>query len=294
MELTWIPASLRVFAWLLIGLALYVLYLALTKPKTRNGKAVWSLVVIAVSALFMFGPRLAGLSQRGKAEAAMAHFEMRCKSAGEKINRTIENVDGVVWMKWRDKSVNFSDQFKLDDPFGHDCGAEKCLEQLLRATKGLELDPENKQHARNGYQFAETIEPQSQEPRRYIRQLYREKDRDPKYADWAINSEVVFEHITKPTARYGITWDDVSTREDREKWVAGGSLKVIDLQTNEVIAERTGYMVDLGQGSESGGRSPWLLARRTACPSFPAGMHRYPAADNVLFTLKVLKPTEEK
>jgi hypothetical protein len=183
MELTWIPASLRVFAWLLIALALYALYAALTKPKTLTGKAIWSLVVVAASALVLFGPRLAGLTQRGKAEAALAHFEMRCKSAGEKITRTVENVDGVVWMKWRDKSANFSDQYSLSDPFGHDCGAQTCIEQLLRATKGLELDPENKQHARSGYRYVESVDPGTSELRQYTRRLYRPAERDKKYGE---------------------------------------------------------------------------------------------------------------
>jgi len=68
--------------------------------------------------------------------------------------------------------------------------------------------------------------------------------------------------------RYGVTYDDISTREEREYWIAGSSLKVIDLYTDEVIAERKGYMIDRSQGSLAGGRSPWLLAADEACPKF--------------------------
>lgn len=50
--------------------------------------------------------------------------------------------------------------------------------------------------------------------------------------------------------------------------VEGSSLRVLDLQTNEVIAERIGYMMDWAQGSQAGGRSPWLFAADYACPSF--------------------------
>jgi hypothetical protein len=232
---------------------------------------------------------------RAKLDAAQAHFEMRCKSAGEKITRTVENVDGVVWMKWRDKyNVDDDyDQFKLSDPYGRDCNAERCIEQLLRATRGSELDPENKQHAHNGYRFVETVEPQSQELRRYKRQLYREKDRDPKYAAWAINSEVVFEQVAKRTARYGIAWDDISTREDRERWIAGGSIKVIDLENNEIIAERVGYMMDRGLGNRDGARSPWQAAPAAACPEFKksasGGPYMSYRANNFIF--KVLQPS---
>ena len=69
--------------------------------------------------------------------------------------------------------------------------------------------------------------------------------------------------------RYGITYDDISTPEERQHWIAGSSLKVIDLQTNEVIAERIGYMVDFAQGATPGGRQPWTFARKNkgwSCP----------------------------
>ena len=68
-----------------------------------------------------------------------------------------------------------------------------------------------------------------------------------------------------------IAYDDISTREERDYWIAGSSLKVIDLKTNEVIAERIGYMMDWAQGSRVGGRSPWLFAADNACPDF----HRF-------------------
>jgi hypothetical protein len=65
-----------------------------------------------------------------------------------------------------------------------------------------------------------------------------------------------------------VTYDDISTREERDYWIAGSLLKVIDLQTNEVMAERIGYMMDRGQGNTGGGRSPWLFAADNACPVF--------------------------
>jgi len=71
-----------------------------------------------------------------------------------------------------------------------------------------------------------------------------------------------------PQPRYGVTYDDISTREERDYWIAGSSLRVVDLHTNEIIAERVGYMVDWAQGSTVGGRSPWLLAADNACPEF--------------------------
>lgn len=88
-----------------------------------------------------------------------------------------------------------------------------------------------------------------------------------------------------------MTYDDISTREERDYWIAGSSLKVIDLQTDEVIAERVGYMIDWAQGITVGGRSPWLLAADNACPEFSA---RHGATSqmfqSVRFVNKALKP----
>jgi hypothetical protein len=232
---------------------------------------------------------------RAKLDAAQAHFEMRCKSAGEKITRTVENVDGVAWMKWRDKhNVDDDyDQFKLSDPYGRDCSGEWCIEQLLRATKRLDLDPDKKMAVYSGYQFVESTDPKAQQLSRYVRQLYRRHDRDPAYGERDIQTELVSQPIQKHSARYGITWDDVSSREDREQWIAGGSIKVIDLQTNEVIAERIGYMMDPGLGNKSNGRSPWMAAPANACPPFrKADSGPFMSERNHAFIFKVLKPAE--
>jgi site-specific recombinase len=100
-----------------------------------------------------------------------------------------------------------------------------------------------------------------------------------------------------PAPRFGVTYDDISTREEREYWIAGSSLKVIDLETKEVIAERIGYMVDVFQGSKAGARSPWLLAADHACPSFQRNSVRPPVHSSVSqlrqtqrFVEKVLRP----
>ena len=68
-----------------------------------------------------------------------------------------------------------------------------------------------------------------------------------------------------------MTYDDITTREERDVWIAGSSLRVIDLETNEVMAERIGYMMDPAQGNTSGGRAPWSYATDNACPPFSGG-----------------------
>jgi len=204
-----------------------------------------------------------------------AKMEAYCKIAGEKIYRTVDNVEGVYLLKIRPEKINFGDQFRMDDPYGHDGGGDLYIRGFLRE----QIKPKKPNPAgsppRNGYLWVEAIDPQDGVRYRYSGTW---KDvlvhgsilmgGDPNH-QWYVHDFVLDKTpATGPAPRYGVTYDDISTREDRESWIAGSSLRVIDLQTQEVLAERIGYMWDPGQGNNSGGRSPWLLAARYACPGF--------------------------
>lgn len=251
------------------------------------------------------------LSERQK--TAMAMFKERCKKAGEKIYRTVENVEGVYLMKLRPSEINYDDQFKLDDPYGRDLGGVGYIQTFLRGGfRGKDM-PEGGP-PRLGYLY---VEAEDSDGRRYRYtggvKAVRKKDptapgvqfelkRNPNY-DLNIY-EFVIDKKPAPGAppRYGVTYDDISTREEREHWIAGSSLKVIDLHSNEVIAERVGYMVDWAQGSKAGGRSPWLFAADNACPSFlrnfkvigPRAGPAFPSQkyQTLDFVEKILKPSK--
>jgi hypothetical protein len=271
-------SAVGVIYWLLAALGLWW---ALRGPTPWRTKL---LRVIPVVLLFGFIPGRLGWEQfqaRKRLNTAVALFQERCKSAGEKVSRTVENVDGVVWMKWREVKTKDSDQFKLDDPYGHDCSGDECIGRLLRVTKGSELNPEDARQHTTGYLFVETVDPIDGKQYRYfgviksvatrtldeIEQYKKNtsgRDPGPNVYGFALEREP----IKRFTARYGVTWDDISTHEDREQWVAGGAFRAIDLPTNEVIAERIGYLMDTGQGSTAGFRDPWGWAKSYAprCP----------------------------
>jgi hypothetical protein len=247
-------------------------------------------------------------ARRAKAEAL---FAKRCETAGEFIYKTVPEVKGVVWMKWRDKGYpkDRNYQFDLDDPYGADCGDELCIEHLLKATEGRQFAAETKipiGAGEYGYDYVETGNPKDGRKYRYAMRYYRPADRPVPSSGpasgvrWRPNdarAELHMREVPSFTARYGITWHDISTHEDRENWIAGGSLSVIDLQTNEVIAKRVGYMMDLGLGSTAGFRSPWSLARReNSCPPLPRDRvsgQSYPREqEKTDFLFKVLQPTK--
>jgi hypothetical protein len=233
----------------------------------------------------------------------MAMWQERCKTAGEKIYKTVENVEGIYLMKVRPSEINFADQFKLDDPYGSDMTGDTYILNFLRGfhhQSKVELYLGSP--PRLGYSYVETQDLKDDQRYRYTGRIEEPWQTDKHYLQGYTRFVLDKARATGPTPRYGVTYDDISTREEREYWIAGSSLKVIDMQTNEVIAERIGYMVDWAQGSRAGGRSPWLFAADNACPNFqrnplrPIPHPAFPAqiAQTLDFVEKALKPTLEK
>ena len=217
-------------------------------------------------------------AQRARLAKAEAMFKERCKTAGEKIYRTAANVEGILLIKVRPQKRNFSDQFAMDDPYGKDFGGDAYIMSFLRGFNERRKESVPGDPLRLGYFYVEALDPKDGQRYRYTGSI---KDVEVKSSVLMggdgkrtfVTKRFVLDKILASglTSRYGVTYNDISTREEREYWIAGSSLKVMDLQTNQVMAERIGYMMDRGQGDTSGGRSPWLLAANYACPDF----HRY-------------------
>ncbi|MDA8520454.1 hypothetical protein [Acidovorax sp. NCPPB 4044] len=236
------------------------------------------------------------LKERQRIAAEM--FRERCKKAGVFIHRTVEDVEGVFLMKIRPEEINFGKQYVLDDPYGRDLGGDAYIKSFLRGhfqhdTKQGPNRPPDAPADPLGYTYAEAIDPKDGVRYRYTGSVVEPWRTDKSY----LQGYTKFVLQKSPSAgqrpRYGVTYDDISTNEERDYWIAGSSLRVIDLETNEVIAERIGYMVDWAQGITVGGRSPWLLAADNACPKFADRRAATSQLDQATrFVNKSLKPKE--
>lgn len=271
-----------------------------TPTSTRTMKLVTLLLSLSLLGACTSGPQAAQPNERQV--KAMAMWQERCKTAGEKIYKTVDNVEGVYLMKLRPKGTNFGDQFKVDDPYGRDLDSDGYIETFVRDSyaKMRSPNPNPDWPPRLGYFYVEAQDPKDGQRYRYTGRVEEPWQTNKSYLKGYTRFvlDKVPAHGSLP--RYGVTYDDISTREEREYWIAGSSLKVIDLQTNEVIAERIGYMVDWAQGSQAGGRSPWLFAADNACPSFqrfknPVVQNRGASNQSwqtLDFVEKVLKPSK--
>ncbi len=241
-----------------------------------NSKQARNFLLRTVLFAASFGGLVAGCDADSRAPEskerlakAQAMFAERCKTAGETIRRKVENVEGIYILKLRPKGIKYGDQFALDDPYGSDLMGDGYIESFLRGSfqaNSRDIPPDGP--PRLGYHYVEAVDPKDGQRYRYTGRIEEPWQTNKAYLKGY--TRFVLDRILAPDVgpRYGVTYDDVSTRGEREYWIAGSSLKVIDLQTDEVIAERLGYMIDFGQGNTSGGRSPWLFAADHACPKF--------------------------
>lgn len=97
--------------------------------------------------------------------------------------------------------------------------------------------------------------------------------------------EVKHGYVGRLKSRYGYLTEDLTTKEMRDKWIGAGRIKIIDLQTNEVLAERKGYFRAPGDMLKKGAMR-WAAGGYSVCPFPPnnAGLMR--------FLHSVLKPIE--
>lgn len=278
LDLTPFGPLLSAFGLLYGGLALVMTALALGVPRRWWVKVPLAAIVLAgftyPVAIQVHQKREQRDEIKAKLAEATALFQERCKSAGEKVTRTVENVEGLLLMNIRPTEMNYAEQFRMDDPYGRNCGGDDCIALYLFDYKMVPIMP--------GPNAG--LEPVTS-------RLYAYVDVDDvatgqrfRYAKESAVLPLTRKPALGPGPRYGVAWADISTRSDREHWIAGGSIKVVDVETKEVIAERTGFLIDTGQGSADGGRSPWPWARSNSkgCP---------PIADhNQTFVSRVLKP----
>ncbi|WP_326540257.1 hypothetical protein [Pseudorhodoferax sp.] len=209
---------------------------------------------------------------------AMAMWKERCETkSGVFIHKTVEGVEGVYLVNVRTHKDNHNqgerpeDQFRLSDPYGKDGTGDDYILNFLRGyyhQRPRETPVGPDEPPRIGYRFVEAIDPKDGKLYRFTGRVEQPWLRDKSYGEWVRQFVLDRTPIAQRTTRYGVKFEDISTREEREYWIAGSSLKVIDLQTNEVLAERIGYMVDWAQGSRAGQRQPWTFAADLACPSF--------------------------
>lgn len=254
---------------------------------------------------------------REVAQAQMAQgkalFEEKCRTvAGEKIYRKVENVEGVVLLKVRPARGDreLSDRMWPGAAFARESSGEEYITTFLgyeyAANDGLTgkhgvITSQNRGHISTnyrpggnpGYRFADVID--EKDGKRYrITGSFKEVTRvlsmqiggnakPVKINEWVLDKIPA----PNPSPRYGVTFEDHVIPGERMLGFASSTVKVLDLQTGEVLGEMIRYAWS-PSGPSRTNPVPWLTAYR--CPDHAVGTN----AATRKFVDQVLIPAKEK
>ena len=252
----------------------FLVRFAYKKPKQNAGKILsGSLTAAAILILFVwmipkqFGPSKEEIQAQEewdrKYKEAEAVFNEQCKTAGEKIYRTVDNVEGIMLLKVPPKSTVSVDTQNRDPMWDNAALQENEGIEFIGKFLGL--------YGGNGgsyYNYVDVLQPNQSDIIRYK----------------GHHSPLKQSLNPRHPARYAVTFENNVDPKLRRHWVAGATIRVIDRKTNEIIAEKTIYAFEKGLGGTGGARMPWAFAVRCANQEFS---DRYPI---ISFLTKVVKP----
>ncbi|MFC2406590.1 MAG: hypothetical protein ACFNTM_02745 [Cardiobacterium sp.] len=218
-----------------------------------------------------------------------AVFEELCKTAGEKIYRTADNVEGVTLLKvWDRESIHKEDKLwkyaGLPEQYGKDSYIEGFLKWRVKIiTEGNEkyddvlFSPEDQNHPyilQGRYSYVDV------------------KQKNGTFLRYTLGDNLnqnyrMISNFTKSPTRYAVTFDNPIVPEEREHWIAHTRATVIDLQDNTVMATKDWYSFESQQGY--GSYTMWATA--ATCPDPDRSSTAYPIR---LFIGDVLKPKPEE
>lgn len=258
-----------------ILLSLAGIGLALWLPKKWWGKL---LAVVAVGVLIAIPVRKAGKEMSAEAQEqqarekdykeryakAKALFDERCKTAGEKVYRTVDNVEGVLLINPRTERTD-ADRANRDWPeagFPGESGGNQYIMEFLFFSQ-----PQSDHHGRElgwvrkglrGYQYVDIEERGTHARYTLLDESKYLGGSDPVkgYGSRAL--------IEGELPRYAISYEPIKDPDGRENWIAGGRVTVIDRTNGALLGEFVRYAFEPAFGNTDGGRSPWGHA--VQCP----------------------------
>ncbi len=288
-------------ASLYLLLTLVAVCTAMWKGKTRSRKLTYAGVVLALFVVPIAPEIYRSIEYRGRLAKASALFEERCKTAGETIYKSVDEVEGVTLVNPRVQKIQGVDE--ADQNWGgaglpqESTGSQFIANFLFYDLPGMgsavrTLSPGGTPSGHGT--IATVVVPTGKPGYRYvevenlgvrIRYSLRPPSSYQLRAD-PLEAYAVREVAKDKPPRYAISYENISDPEGRANWIAGSRIKVFDKQSGEVFGELVQFSFEAGFGSRAGFRQPWAFAKQCT-PADPTarqiGAVRY-------FAQKILKP----
>ncbi|WP_152034179.1 hypothetical protein [Paracidovorax avenae] len=211
-------------------------------------------------------------------QKAQALFQERCRAAGETIYETADGVKNILLLNVRGDTADkdYFDANWKDAALPQQFGGQEYILSFLRSWRTAKFQGDGK----NGDEKSQNLE--------YSYQGYDFIDVngvDGSFHRYGLmDGRLVKKIVGGNAAQYSVSHENIEDPAGREYWIAGTTVTVTDMKKNRVIAKKTWYSFEQGQGSRSGDRMPWLFA--VSCPEQRGQDSRYPTQ---IFVRKVLK-----
>lgn len=206
-------------------------------------------------------------------------FDERCKTAGEKIYHTAENVEGItllnlipessyldyfdsMWeraaLAWESSEMDYIKDYLMWEV--KEKGSDKRGRLFIYDTRpgrhtaekrywGHAFDLAPDEEIFSGYRYVD------------VKQAYG-RYRRYWYPDDAVREDpriILRSPVKGKPSRYAVEYVPIINSKDREEWIAGVTINIYDMETDTLMASKTLYAFETGFGHE-GHRLPWLEA----------------------------------
>jgi hypothetical protein len=275
-----------------LAVCVIALGLALWLPKRGWVKALMATMVLGIASVLPFiavqekkQEQVQVDDYKKRYNEAKAVFDEKCKSAGEKIYKTVDNVEGILLMNVRKNHYIQGSYDSKQDPNWPDAGLpfEPGGDEYITTFLGWEhkhekdagrgyINTRSKDSFSKGFDYVDVV---------------REEGAIKRYR--LVNDELLEEKVGGKATQYAVRFENFSDIEARRHWIAGTKISIQNVRTKELLAEKVAYAFEPGFGSTEGHRQPWLFA--VTCSEFNQQRTR---ATTRFFVDNVLKPIQER
>ncbi|WP_157836614.1 hypothetical protein [Paracidovorax oryzae] len=293
----WLTQSLlQAVGWGYVLAVVIALLLAGWAPRRKKVKVLAVLAVLVVASISPIKgyrqyreQQQIAQERKERYQKAKELFDDRCKGAGERIYKVVEGVEEILLLNLRDQNQieNEANRFWPDAGLPNEGGGSGYINNFLmwessgQNPRGALYNKRKGPNDHPGYRY---VDVKGLDGKLWRYTLKKQGEGGASEAGYP--GLMKFEY-QGPLARYAVSYQNIVNAEDRQHWVAGSMVSVIDLKTNEILAQATWYSFEPGLGSKAGGRQPWRFAR--SCPELTGGQERAPVR---FFVDKVLRPKE--
>ena len=204
-----------------------------------------------------------------------AEFNQLCRTrAGYKINRVVTEVEGIRLLKVRHR-IQDGNMFAPGAAFGLEAKEDGYITSFLANRRPID-SPDNSyfvstgatKESMPGFRYVDVLDEKDGKYYRYTGRWDEPWKYDKSYLKGYIKFFLDKVPSPQPLARYAVTFEDSVIPEERAKGFASSKVIVLDMQTNEVLAEMVRYVWGPSQPT-SYTPNPWLTTDK--CPMVSDG-----------------------